>query len=560
MKILLLVSAFNGLTQRVWCDLRDSGHEVGVELAATHESEEALTKVVADLDPDLILCPFLKHRVPEAVWRRWTTVIVHPGPAGDRGPSSLDHAIMDGRSHWGVTALQAVEEMDAGPIWSTINFAMPNPPVSKSALYNSAVADAAMLAIEETIAKVTAGHGPTPVEQTPHEIPGTGELPLLRRAAFALDFNRPAPELARIIAAADGSPGATGLVNGEPMCLYDGVATAVNSHGRPGETVAVDNDAVAIACAEGTLWVGYAARLDGKRRGPKLPAAHLLQTPGYGSGHLPYQPGPVELAETTYHREGDVGFVTIRSYSGAMHTGQCHRLYEVVRKALNEDTKVLVLQGTEHTFSNGVHLGVIDAAPDPAVEAWANITAINDVCRALADSPSHVTVAAFTANAGAGGAMMGLAADVAVARDGVVLNPYYDMGLYGSELHTYSVANRLGDDLAQELLAGKQPISAAHAAEIGLIEAVGPRSWYDFHSWLVDISTFCTTAEAWAAEMEAKRARASRSKPLDYYETLELAEMARDFFDDRNGFARKRHEFLRKVAPTATPDHLRPRW
>lgn len=45
-------------------------------------------------DPGIIICPYLKDRVPEAVWRRWPTIIIHPGPVGDRGPSSLDWAIV----------------------------------------------------------------------------------------------------------------------------------------------------------------------------------------------------------------------------------------------------------------------------------------------------------------------------------------------------------------------------------------------------------------------------------------------------------------------------------
>ena len=36
-RVLLLVSAFNGLSQRAWCALREAGHEVGVLLATTAE-------------------------------------------------------------------------------------------------------------------------------------------------------------------------------------------------------------------------------------------------------------------------------------------------------------------------------------------------------------------------------------------------------------------------------------------------------------------------------------------------------------------------------------------
>jgi len=48
------------------------------------------------------------ERVPDDVWSTRRTVILHPGPLGDRGPSSLDWAISDGEQEWGVTALSAI--------------------------------------------------------------------------------------------------------------------------------------------------------------------------------------------------------------------------------------------------------------------------------------------------------------------------------------------------------------------------------------------------------------------------------------------------------------------
>ena len=41
--------------------------------------------------------------------------------------------------------------------------------------------------------------------------------------------------------------------------------------------------------------------------------------------------------------------------------------------------------------------------------------------------------------------------------------------------------------------------------------------------------------------------------PMSYYQSIELAEMARDIFDDRFGFAAKRKAFVTKAAPTETP-------
>jgi putative two-component system protein, hydrogenase maturation factor HypX/HoxX len=69
---------------------------------------------VADLQPELIVCPFLRQRVPADVWENYRTIIIHPGPPGDRGPSSLDWAVTETSPQWGVTAMQAVADMDAG--------------------------------------------------------------------------------------------------------------------------------------------------------------------------------------------------------------------------------------------------------------------------------------------------------------------------------------------------------------------------------------------------------------------------------------------------------------
>ena len=44
------------------------------------------------------------------MWQRVPCFVVHPGPPGDRGPASLDHAVLRGEAEWGVTVLQAVAD------------------------------------------------------------------------------------------------------------------------------------------------------------------------------------------------------------------------------------------------------------------------------------------------------------------------------------------------------------------------------------------------------------------------------------------------------------------
>ena len=58
MKILLIVSAFNSLTQRVFCFLKDMNHTISIEYAI---SDEVMIDAVQRFKPDIIFCPFLKN-------------------------------------------------------------------------------------------------------------------------------------------------------------------------------------------------------------------------------------------------------------------------------------------------------------------------------------------------------------------------------------------------------------------------------------------------------------------------------------------------------------------
>jgi putative two-component system hydrogenase maturation factor HypX/HoxX len=545
MKILLLVSSFNGLTQRAWCALREAGHEVSVELAL---DELTIVNGVESAKPDLVICPFLKERVPTRVWRSWRTIIIHPGPVGDRGPSALDHAITKQLPTWGVTALQAVEEMDAGPIWATRTFPMPAATPRKSSLYNGPVADAAVECVMEVVRK--AGDPtfvPTPLAIAERPVRGTGLQPMLRQVDRAFDWEDDAETIVRRIRAADGFPGVRTELAGVTVNAFD--AHLGSATGPPGKLLAHRDGAVLVGTGTGSVWIGH-LKAPG---GVKLPATTLLRGKVRSVPRSPIAP----YSQIGYTRQGDVGVLTFRFYNGALSTRQCRRLGVGLRHALNQDTRVLVLRSGEDVFSNGIHLGVIEAAADPAAEAWANIRAINAVCRRIITASNQIVVSAYAGNAGAGGAMLGLGADVVVARAGVVFNPYYEMGLYGSELHTYTLPARVGAETATRLTTERLPVDHVQAQSIGLVDAVGPGDAEAFAEWLQIVASVQAAAWRWRATLSAKAKRVrTAGPPLSYYETRELAEMAADIFDDRKGFAAARRCFMYKQKPAETPAKL----
>ncbi|HET6708148.1 enoyl-CoA hydratase-related protein [Amycolatopsis sp.] len=549
MKILLLCSAFNGLSQRAWLQLRGRGHHVTVR---TVRDPQDIAAAVAAGEPDLIICPFLRRRVPEGVWRRYRTIIIHPGPEGDRGPSALDWAIMDAEPRWGVTALQATGELDGGPVWGTRVFRMPADPPRKSTLYNTEVSDAALSLIDEVVTKA-GDPGFAPRHQDRRA--GT-DRPLVRQADRAFSWGDPTGHILRRVRAADGRPGVHTELAGVPVAVFDAHPGDAGP-GEPGTIAARSRSAVLVRTGDGALWIGHARRLAPEAPGTtvKLPAVLAL---GDRVPDVPRIAAPPGLRDIGYRRTGRVGLVRFACYNGAMSTAQCRRLGAAVRYASAQDTDVLVLTGGE-VFSNGLHLGVIDAHPDPAAEAWRNITAIDDLCRDIIGCTRQVVVSALAGDAGAGGVMLALGADKVIARDGVLLNPHYrKMGLYGSEYWTYVLPHRVGEAQARRLTTDCEPITAAEAAGIGIIDRLAAS----------DRAAFVANALAYATELAAgghakaliSRKRATREadeqrRPLETYRIRELAEMSHDIFDDRHGFAQARRAFLTgRPADPAPPE------
>ncbi|MFC7585968.1 hypothetical protein ACFQYP_21165 [Nonomuraea antimicrobica] len=379
MRILLLCSSFNGLTQRAWLELRRAGHDVAVELAL---SEELMVEAAELVKPDLIICPFLKERVPSALWRGYRTVIIHPGPPGDRGPSSLDWAITDAETEWGVTALQAVEEMDAGPIWGYRTFPLPGEAPRKSALYNGPVADAAVELVAEVAARAAdPAFVPEPLDYRSPEVRGRLRR-AMRHADREFSWEEPTEEILRRVRAADGAPGGRARLFDLPVRVFD-VYRGPEVAGPAGEVSARREGAVLVHTGDGTVWVGH-VRVE-QEGAVKLPAALAL---GELVAEVPQRPG---YSEITYDRSEGVGVVSFDFYNGAMSTDQCRRLASALRYAVAQDTRVLVVRGGE-VFSNGIHLNVIDAARHPELEAWMNINAINAVCREIVGCTSQLVV------------------------------------------------------------------------------------------------------------------------------------------------------------------------
>jgi putative two-component system protein, hydrogenase maturation factor HypX/HoxX len=557
-RILFLTRSFNSLTQRLYVVLTERGHDVSIEYdIAASVTEEA----VEAFGPDLVIAPYLKRALPESIWRNHVCLIVHPGIVGDRGPSALDWAIMNGEHEWGVTVLQAIAEMDAGPIWASATF--PLRAARKSSLYRNEVTDAAEQAVLLAVERfATRTFLPVPLAQA-HAY---GQArPLMTQEERRIDWTCDKTEvILRKIHAADGAPGVQDNLFGVPCYLYDAHAERLSEPPVPGTIVARRDGAILRAGVDGGIWIGHAKRADGAPA-YKLPVA--LAFPAEVSA-LPTLPvaldAPFDGAgyrEIRYEEDGEVGYLHFPFYNGAMSTAQCERLLAAYSFALARSTRVLVLLGGSDFWSNGIHLNVIEAAESPADESWCNINAIDDVTRAILETTDRVTVAAMQGNAGAGGVFMALAADHVWARRGVILNPHYkNMGnLYGSEYWTYVLPRRVQRGAPQAVVEQRLPLSGEAARELGLVDAVFSDDHADFVAALrrrAGALAVSSETEGFIQRKRVARARDEGAKPLATYRAEELAQMRRNFYGFDPSYHVARSHFVHKTPPSWTPRHL----
>jgi putative two-component system hydrogenase maturation factor HypX/HoxX len=562
LRVLLLVSTHNSLSQRTHIALAELGHGVAV---AVVDSAAAMEAAVAQHRPELIVCPMLKKVIPESIWARCRCLIVHPGPKGDRGPSSLDWAIELGMGEWGVTVLEATGEVDGGDIWATRTFRMRD--IGKGSLYRHEVRRAAVEAVVQAVTRVVdGGVAPEKLDYGDPRVTGRPRS-LMKQDDRAIDWESDATAaVIRKMRAAEGHPGVLDTVEGVEFHLF-GVHREQALRGVPGDIIAQRHGAICRATLDGAVWITHLKPHD--RDGAasfKLPATRALALAGRELG-VPESPVALHaplaadrtFRELVYEEHGGVGYLHFDFYNGAMSTDQCRRLLEAYRYARSRrQTRVIVLMGGNDFFSNGIHLNVIESAEHPGEESWWNLLAIDDVVREIIDTDSHLVISALAGDAAAGGVPLALAADHVVAREDAVLNPYYQHmgGLYGSEYWTYLLPRRVGAELTAQLTSAPfEPVGTRRAVEIGLLDgAFGDtvESFRDQVGGMAERLARDTGVPHWLEQKRRARLRDEQIKPLSTYRTQELARSHACFLGEDPSYHEARHRFVNKLgAPCA---------
>eukprot|EP00761_Pharyngomonas_kirbyi_P000327 gb/GECH01000327.1/.p1 GENE.gb/GECH01000327.1/~~gb/GECH01000327.1/.p1 ORF type:complete len:1009 (+),score=307.77 gb/GECH01000327.1/:1-3027(+) len=584
LKVLFLTNAHNSMSQRAMLELERQGHSVRVELAL---NEDHMNKTVHNYHPDLILCPFLTKRIPQEIWenKQVPCLIVHPGIKGDRGIAAIDWALKNNEKEWGVTVLQASEEMDAGDIWATHNFPVNRPisntPITKASLYRNEVISKAMKGIHEAIQKLNEGIAPEPLNYNDPLTKGRLQ-PKMKLSDRRVDWSEfTANDIVKIIQYSDSQPGAPADIQERKFRVFNALEEkdisllaeqnnlSIESI-APGEIIGHRFGALCMKAKDNTaVWISHVKPLnvDYERRF-KMPATSAFSESFINS--LPYLSNPpLEIApdedpkstwrEIWIKREGSVCHIHFEFYNGAMSTDQCMALKQAVdHVAKMKEIKVIILRGGYDFFSNGINLNTIHNSSNPSSESYRNIVAMDDLVRSIFEIEDKVTISTFQGGAGAGGVMLAMATDLTWSHQQVVLNPHYKtMGLFGSEYWTYFLPQRVGQKTAETLTNAMQPVDAPMAHELGMIHRIFGNDTEEFISQMSYQAKQIANDDHKISEiLSAKQEQLSEEniQNMESHRNHELRIMKENFEDE--AYHRARRRFVLKEEPPVTPLHI----
>ncbi|UJR10243.1 hypothetical protein I4U23_014454 [Adineta vaga] len=517
-----------------------------------HSNEKLLERVQIH-KPDLIICPFLTRPIPNQIYQNYITLIIHPGPVGDRGRHSIDRWVLERPKEWGVTILEAVEELDAGPVWAEEKLDteqhLPET-ATKSDAYNI-LTTLAMKGLREIYHKIFSGNYPG-VEQS--SALKTHPLNTLKQRDCAIDWSSDsASTIARKIQSRDSQPGLLDSLCDVPVHLFGAhVQPLTNPIRAPPKTIlSIDKQALLLSSADSSnaIWITHLKNTLDKKNPFKLPATQVLPPISCLPQNYPlFQDIHVNIKD-------DICYVQWEFYNGAMRDDQCYRLKQMIRQHMSTNIKVVVLLGGQRYFSNGIDLNTIEAAENPVEKSQTYIHAIDDLIQYLmTDLSDRIIVSVLRGHAGAGGAMMSLVGDFIFIQENSIINPHYKtMGLYGSEYWTFNLPSRLGSiSQAKSFVNHLVPLNSQQAVTSGFAD-FSYSTWNEVEEKISNhIVSNLNEHLKWKANK--RQENITKFGHPEACRQREIKIMNENFVSYE--FNRARYQFVRKVPANTTPFHL----
>lgn len=240
--------------------------------------DQAVVQQYLDLRPDLNVMAFVTDIIPEQVLFAppLKTIQYHPSLLPrHRGASAINWAIMQGDSITGLTVFWPDQGIDTGPILLQKEVAI-GPDDTVTSLYFQRLFPLGVEAMVEAVDLVKQGNAPR-IEQDHTQ--ATYE-PIVRDEHTWIDWAADPRSLYNLVRGANPTPGANATFRGNQIKIFDSARLPEAAGGAPGEILAIGEQGVAVALADGALLVKR-VQVPG---GPKVAATEWANASGARAG------------------------------------------------------------------------------------------------------------------------------------------------------------------------------------------------------------------------------------------------------------------------------------
>jgi len=259
--------------------LKESAQQRGVLVfQPQHMRDPGVYAKFVELAPDLGVMAFVTDIVPESILNcpRLGTIQYHPSLLPrHRGRSSINWAIINGDRKTGVTILWPDAGIDTGPILLQKEADI-SPTDTVGSLYYDKLFPLGIEAIMESIDLIYKGKAPRIPQD---ESQATYERPCRENDAV-IDWAQPIVKVYNLIRGTNPQPGATTLLHGQRLKIFDCELIMQNVAAAPGDIIESSDKGIAVAGQGGWLLIKR-VQLQGQ---PKIGAAEYALKIGLKAG------------------------------------------------------------------------------------------------------------------------------------------------------------------------------------------------------------------------------------------------------------------------------------
>ncbi len=202
-----------------------------------------------------------------------------------RGAAPIHRAIEAGDSHTGVTIMHMDAGLDTGDM--LLQQALPITPDDSTATLHDRVAALGAGMIVQALERARAGK----LQRVPQPAQGVRYAHKIEKHEAAIDWGLDAQAICRRVRAFNPFPGATVVLGGETIKVWQAVPGAQQSTAPAGTVLAVSAEGIAVAAEQSTVWLQELQRAGGKRLAVADFVRGFAVQPGQRCALLPEQPG-----------------------------------------------------------------------------------------------------------------------------------------------------------------------------------------------------------------------------------------------------------------------------